>query len=202
MRVKKSPVILLELLIALSLTGALLSILLSSYISLSKVENVLYRQKKEAIEKSIFFSRMQKIVLSIPKAIDHASIYPGMYTQGPVGQETLYFLFDAGISPTPAFSGAVWASLQLDKEKQIVLYSWPIEKNSKKMRKEILLKGASDLSIAYFIQEGKSGYWTHRMDAQTVEQKLPVMMRISYKKKGVVHAFVCFFPKPHLAYFS
>jgi hypothetical protein len=135
---KKKPLILFELLIALSLTAILLTFLFSFFVESAKLEKKLEKARIAINERSYLQTRLQNVLC----LVDQGSISPYFYTKvfEKEKQLSLVTIFDNGIDPDPLFSGPINGRVFMDEEKNLCLSLWPLEEEKKGMwRKEILL---------------------------------------------------------------
>lgn len=130
--------ILLELLIALTLTAVVLTFLFSFFVESARIEKKLDTARMTISNRGYLQTRLQTIL----SAIDSGSSEPYLYTKQFEKEKSisLITLFDNGIDPDPAYSGSIMGRIFLDEEKNLCLATWPLgnEKN-RPWRKEVLL---------------------------------------------------------------
>jgi hypothetical protein len=134
---KKKALILFEILIALSLTAILLTFLFSFFVEAAKIEKKLDNARKEIAMRSHLQTRLQAILSTVSP-----EQRPSLYTQDfPKEKSTsLIAIFDNGIDPDPAFSGAIIGRVFLDAEQNLILATWPLNRDKNApWRKEVLL---------------------------------------------------------------
>lgn len=132
---KKRAVILLELLVALSLTAILLTLLFSFLVQNAKMETKLDIVRQEISKRGYFQTRLQHIL----SAMDKGSPF---YTD----EGALLFQFDHGIDPNHLFSGYLYGKIEQEKDK-IIFKMWPEEEEL--ARKEILFTGVKRFAFEF-----------------------------------------------------
>lgn len=132
---------LLEILIGLSLLSMLLVILFSFMAQSAQVEKRLERAYATIVERQNLQVRLQDVFTSLTRERDLKPLYTKRFPKE--GSDSLIALFDNGVDPDPAFSGAILARVFADEQKNLCLALWPIAKDktsSRPFRKEILLR--------------------------------------------------------------
>lgn len=148
MKQKKRTAILLELLIALSLTAMLLTFLFSFLVESSKIEKKLDQARMAITARGHLQTRLQSILSSVSHHSLEASLYTDTFDKEK--QPSLVAYFDNGIDPDPAFSGAVLGRLFLDESHNLSLAIWPLDKNKAHLwRNEILMSGIESYEFAF-----------------------------------------------------
>jgi len=140
--------ILLELLIALSLTAILLTFLFSFFVESAKIEKKLDTTRMAIMNRSHLQTRLQTVLTSI----DRSQMAPFFYTKQFDKEKTLSLIaiFDNGIDPDPAFSGSIIGRIFLDRENNLCLATWPITKGKNRpWRKEILFPKVKHFEFAF-----------------------------------------------------
>lgn len=190
MRTKKHPFFLLEICVALCLSGILMGTLFRSYISLQKAQKKLQKNQEIFLERAHFLSTMQTLFFHIPDAAGKLQTSKLIQWDLQEKNPAIYFPTDLGISLRPDFSGPVYAALQLDKKNQLALIFSPAKKDSKKRKKEILLKGVEKLSFSFFAAKEERYNWLKGKDLET----LPSIIKISLVQRGNNIDFAFFLP--------
>ncbi len=140
---KKRSFILLEMLIALSLTAILLTFLFSFFVESARIEKKLDIARMEINHRSHLQTRLQAVF----SALDYDPLGFALYTQK-ISREkgmSLIVVFDQGVDPEPAYSGTILGRLFIDADKNLCLATWPLDlpKNGP-WRQEILLPHIED----------------------------------------------------------
>lgn len=130
--------ILLEILMALSLTAILLTFLFSFFVESVKIEKKLEIARMTVISRGHLQTRLQTIL----SAIDLNSIEPFLYTKQFDKEKSLSLVtvFNNGIDPDPNYSGSVRGRIFLDEERNLCLLTSPLgDEKEKNWRKETIL---------------------------------------------------------------
>ena len=211
MRRKKSPFLLLEILVALSLMTMLLSVLFSFLVQSLRVENKMEKARGLILERQNLQVRMQDILTSLRVTGKGAALYTQKFPKEE--RFSLVTLFDNGIDPEPPFSGAVIGRIYLDEKHNLVLSYWPIDSEEKERtwRKEILFSNVSEMQF-FFLNpdEEKHFIYTDRpkvfWDRSWSKDKIapPSMVRLMLKQneKSFEFAFRLANSHPIPTYFS
>lgn len=102
-------------------------------------------------------TRLQNVLSSISHDSFDTPLYTKQFEKEPY--PSLVAIFDNGIDPDPAFSGAVLGRLFLDGEHNLSLASWPLDKNKNHpWRKEILLPHVESFEFEFL---GKNSATEH-----------------------------------------
>jgi hypothetical protein len=136
------------MLIALSLVAILLTFLFSFFVESAKIETKLDRARMAVTARGHLQTRLQSVL----SAVTHDSLAAPLYTQSfdKEKQPSLVAVFDNGIDPDPAFSGAILGRLFLDEEKNLILATWPLDKAPRRpWRKEILLRHVESFAFEF-----------------------------------------------------
>lgn len=191
---KKRTAILLELLIALSLTAMLLTFLFSFLVESAKIEKKLDKARMAITARGHLQTRLQSVLSSL----SHNSLEAPLYTQtfDKEKQPSLVAFFDNGIDPDPAFSGAVLGRLFLDEKQNLSLAIWPLDKNKAHLwRNEILMPGIESFEFAFLgrnsapdqkkkekIEQVNSALAWRSLWAKS-ESRVPSMIRLSLQEE-------------------
>jgi hypothetical protein len=180
---KKRPLTLLEVIIALSLTGVLLSVLFGFYkhLSFSNVsitaakQTVLYREWTQEKLAQVFSAALPKegfCTVSLEKSIGKA----------------LSFHYDNGPDPDPNYCHVVRGALHLNSKNELCLITWP-------GRKQVLYAGVKAIHFSFF--DGEELSWK---DAWSEEDRLPEMLKLTVyedKHRDQPIEFAYFLPIPN-----
>lgn len=171
---KKHFLTLLEVCIAISLLGILLSSLWGMYRRwMSTYET---QQKKQInIHKILFLKhRLEQIAVSlaeIPGEKEEETNILFTPRQKSEGLPTVCFLYPNLPDLDPSFNGKVWSLLYVDPHKRLCLATWAADN---KTRVDILLDSLSSLSFAYF--DPQTNLW--RDDWPESLEHLPLWMKL------------------------
>lgn len=160
-QLRKSHVILLELLIAMGLTVAILSTLMFFYYEISLINAEMDKDQNESFKKLFVENRLSHILPKTVSIKDPSKDFHfftsrdqgGLFNSGTA---SLVFSFDNGVQLDKNMSYHVIGRLFLDPEGNLTLAKWPAEKRWKEnesppMSKEILLENIDTLSFAFFV---------------------------------------------------
>lgn len=137
--------ILLELLIALSLTAVLLTFLFSFFVQNAKIESKLETARTCISNRGYLQTRLQTIFTSL----DQGSLQSCFYTKTDK-TFSLMLQFDQGIDPDPQFSGILLGQLFLDEEKNLRFTTRPLDiENQTAWRSEILFPKIKDFEFEF-----------------------------------------------------
>lgn len=163
--IRKSYVILLELLIAMGLTIIILSTLIYFYNQVSLMNIEMDREQNDSFRKLYVENRLAHIFPRTIASNDPSSDFHfftsydsgGLFMQG---TPSLLFTFDNGVQQDKTMSYHVIARLFLDSAGNLVLAKWPAEKRWKEngnppISKEVLLDNVEKLSFGFFIPPDK-----------------------------------------------
>lgn len=120
----------------------LLVILFSFMADSARVEKKIERAYSLIVERQNIQLRLQDVFTSLTREKDHKPLYTKKFPGEKC--ESLVALFDNGVDPDPAFSGAVLSRVFSDEQKNICIAIWPLREENKEqsarlLRKEILL---------------------------------------------------------------
>lgn len=141
---KKRPLILFEILIALSLTAILLTFLFSFFVESARMEKKLDTARMAISNRAHLQTRLQSVFSSLSQE--------GLYTKqfGKEKGTSLVAFFDNGIDPDPAYSGSIIGRLFIDEENNLSFATWPLDADKNRpWRKEILLPHVERLELEF-----------------------------------------------------
>jgi hypothetical protein len=167
MRKAKHSLTLLEVAIALVLTGILLSVLWKVYHNWYKTYETVQVLQAKAHKKLFVKERLEKLSSAI------STYHEGHMLFNP-STESLCFCYKGEADPTPSFNGMVRSLLYVDSAKQLCLASWS---SSKESRIEVLKDRVSSLSFAFFDTQTRSwsDFWEESLD------HLPLFVKVIIK---------------------
>jgi len=115
------------------------------------VSNAIFQQKTEKITAKLL--EQQCIQVRLNATFSNLELPPQFYTlKFPDDrEESLVLLFNAGIDPNPAFSGACIARLYRNKANEFCFTYWPFSENS--FRTETLLFDVNDLEWEFLSEK-------------------------------------------------
>lgn len=187
--------------IALSLTGILLTFLFSFFAESAKLEKKIDASRTEIANRQGLQTRLQAVLSSLCR--DPSSFYTRSFKRE--AGESLIALYDNGIDPDPAFSGPVLGKLFLDRENNLALAQWPAEsirneisktsgKTKRPWRKEILLGGVERFEFAFLSPKQEEGrkekvkpinsLWEWRYRWPPEKRGIPPLVRLSVWERG------------------
>ncbi|HSX27121.1 MAG TPA: hypothetical protein VLE89_08980 [Chlamydiales bacterium] len=197
--------------IALSLTAVLLTFLFSFFVESAKIEKRLETARVEISSRQYLQMRLQSIFSNIDRASFQAPLYTQLFPEEK--NASLVATFDNGIDPDPIFSGTVLGRIYLDEKKQLVLATWPIDKD-RSWRKEILLSNVSNYEFEFLAQKTEEKGAKKRTINSTLEWRsnwpiarleTPSVIRLlvwKEKKDPVRFAFILPSPEPMITYWE
>jgi len=129
-KARRYHITLLEVLIAITLTSALLMTLLGYYSYVQHLSRQINKAREEGFQERYAQYRLSQILLKVNK-IEHKkdnffTIDEGNYFV--IGQ-SLVFFYDRGVDIDPLYSGVVPARLFLDRNNRLCLAVWPSPKS-------------------------------------------------------------------------
>ena len=202
---KKRNFILLEIMIGLTLLSILLTFLFHAMSQGIKMEMRVDEARKILFKRQHLQSRLQDLFLSLtPNRL------PPLYTKlfPNEKKESLILYFDHGIDPDPQFSGPLLGRIYLEGDGKLVLAMWPLEKESKKWRKEILLDGVDYFQFQFLGQKEKKeddeigpNFAWHKMWPKN-RGASPSILRLTVSQNEVESSFAFFLSKgePFITY--
>jgi len=181
---KKNPLTLLEVTIAISITGFLLSALwgmyknwYASYDKSMKMQAGLHR--------TIFFKqRLEHLFSSV------ANPFETNYIFTPKNQNSICFSYIGSPDPDPVFNKTVRSLLYIDVSKVLCLTTWSRDLQS---RTEVLIDGVSELAISFFDRE--TGVWQPVWPEETDHLPLWVKLKVKTEKEEEDFVFKASHPK-------
>ena len=156
----KRPVSLVEMLVALTLTIAILMTLMFFYRQVTEIGYEVDRTGAKNFNMRHMETRLAQI---LPKAVGETDkqkdfLFFSVNDEGvgKPGSQSLIFMFDNQISLDKAFSGHVLGRLYLDASGNLMLAYWPSPKRWENtgavpMKKELLLQGVENLAFEFYI---------------------------------------------------
>jgi type II secretory pathway component PulJ len=207
--------ILLELLIALSLTAILLTILFSFFVETAKLDKKIETARQAIMDRNYLQVKLQTLFSSI----DRSANAPYFYTQELEKEKTrgLVTIFDNGIDPDPAFSGTIQARLYLDENQNLCLTTQPFgSKTSHTSRKEILFPHVEHIEFEFLGKKrapetGKqddsrsiNAAYAWRHEWSKTEREIPGIIRLTLQEKPsakpIQYAFILPTAEPMVTY--
>jgi type II secretory pathway component PulJ len=185
---KKHPLSLLEVVIALSLTAILMSVLFSFYRQSAVLNLKLEKNKQIVLERNVFQQRMMRVFDNLLWDKDQKKDFPiSIHSKGDARGQTIQLTFDNGIEPSPEWGGRVSGRLFVDKNKQLVLET--IGKDGS-VRKDIFFQKVDELQVVAF--DVKEEAWSPNWDKK--KKVLPPMIKMALifetrKKTPVEYVF-------------
>jgi hypothetical protein len=158
---RKRPVLLLELCIAMVLMGGIVAVLFSSYTDLSLSKFHLKEEKEKVFNRQRLHLRLEQI-------------FSRLGSWKVLEKEGCFFSYDNGADLDPAFRGVVEGMIYIDKG-ELILTTWP-EKGDP--RQEILCENANNFSIEFF--DSSKGEWIAGYPAEK-----PFMIKMKLNKEEI-----------------
>lgn len=158
---RKRHLSLLEVLIALVLTVAILMTLTFFYRQVTEMGAATDHISAENFKMRYIETRLAAI---LPKTVSHSKSDFTFFSLGDEGltkpgSQTLIFTFDNQVSLDKAFSNHVLARLYLDKNGNLMIAYWPSpkqwENQTPPIKKELLLQGVENLAFEFYIPPAK-----------------------------------------------
>lgn len=151
MKIRKSHLTLIEVMIALTLLSLLLTTLFGVYQHIESLHQLLHKDQKTGLRMLYVQHRLSEVIPNaVSRKVKEAYFYN---TSNPYN--SLVFVYDNGADPNPKFSGYVLGRLYLDPQSKLCLVTWPSVKTDSnanpEMRKEILLEKVKDLSFSFYV---------------------------------------------------
>lgn len=130
----------------------LLVILFSFMAQSARVEKKIERAYSLIVERQNIQLRLQDLFTSLTREKNLKPLYTKKFSDEK--NESLIALFDNGVDPDPAFSGAVLSRIFLDDQKNMCIVLWPLgeehkEKSARPLRKEILMRNAHSYAFEF-----------------------------------------------------
>jgi hypothetical protein len=166
--IKKHPITLIELMIAIGLTMVILTTLTFFYSQVSNINKKMDQTENEAFKMLYVESRLSRVIPRVPPETD-SDIEFFFFTDTDVsgllkpGSQSLVFTFDNGVKLDRQISYYVTGRLFLDEKGRFILATWPTPKRWKEgvpieMKKEILMENVDSLEFRFFVppEKGKT----------------------------------------------
>lgn len=221
---RKSYVTLLELMISLALTTILLSTLSYFYQQVVYMNAEADKEQNRSFQKLYIENRLLNIFSKTVSSTDKSNDFHfftgfdpgGLFKQG---SPNLIFTFDNGVQLDKQMSYHVIGRLFLDKDNNLVLAKWPVQKRWKEnetppMAKEVILENVETLSFYFFVPPEKApaekktttfeippelkGQWPQEWKKEY--RQLPALVRIEAthrNEKGELESLHYVLPLPH-----
>jgi hypothetical protein len=176
MKRKKKFFTLLEVVLAVFLTGLILSALWELhhryYLGYKKIQ-ILQAQT----EKKLFLHQRMKTLLA---TIANQSQKARLFTPGNLEAPSFAFCYEQAADQSPALNGPVCSLLYIDSQKRLCLCTWP--ENQSTSRIEILHDSVLDLRLFFFHPEAH--IWQESWHPFEEQNPLPLWMKmeISFQK--------------------
>ena len=157
---RKRPLILFELLIALSLVSILLALLFRFITNSIKVETKIEEARAALYPKEYLHTRLSSLFTAlVPRSfVKNSSFYT-------LEQGGIAAIFDNGIDPDPLFSGAIRSKLTVEQGR-LYLTFLPLEEENPQ-RKELLLSGVKAIRFQFLAKKNSS---TASADARPISR--------------------------------
>ncbi len=193
--------ILMELLIAMVLVGAVLTLLIQFFSNSLRMDLRMDTLRKELYTRQHFQVRLSHVYTSItPRSnLPPPSSGSSFYTlEG--DSPSLVTIFDNGIDPDPSFSGAVQGKIHLDQEGNLILYLQPLGQSPPcPFRKEILLTHVEQLEFQFLAKSFSETVPAHtsfgwRSTWPKTRWDIPSLIRMRTRQNGKDLAFAFSLP--------
>jgi|GEM_PF-1958099 len=170
-RKKKYSLTLIELLVAIFLTGILLTLLWQTYHVYVKQASLL-RQKQQDVYKVLFVKqRIDKLFAQGIRCQSKTSLFTPKQRDG--DSCSFCLLYEGGPDPDPSFNGPLRSLLYVDDRKRLCLATWSFDRKS---TVEVLQEDILSFSLSYFHKDHK--VWQQEWP-ETITQ-LPLWVRCTY----------------------
>lgn len=201
--VSKKNFLLLEILIALSLMGTMISLLFSFMVQSLRVEKKIEKARLAILERQNLHIRLQDLLTSLSPQGNQPALYSQKFPKEE--NESLVAFFDNGIDPDPLFSGIVTGRIYIDEDHNLTLVYWPLEGEKRRLwRKEILFTNVSKISMQYLGESHISNVqdllkpkatWDTTWPKNKAE--LPSIIRMTLKQNNTTLQFAFRLPNVH-----
>jgi hypothetical protein len=183
MKKKRRSLTLIEVVIALAITGMLISFLWQSYFNCQKQLIVLEANKKSYMEKIFFHETISDLI----KRLRPNKRYSAVHTPNTDNSlnKTLIFYSDAHIDVDPDFTGPCYFGL-IHMEKKLLLTHWG---SRNKKRTSVLMDGVDTVDFLFYNTSSKS--WINYWDKKSIS--VPTMIKI--KVSNLAATEFLFFPQ-------
>jgi hypothetical protein len=180
---KKHPLTLLEVIIAISLLGLLLTGLFNCFHQGFKQKITAKELKQKVLQLELFQQRLKNLFAHLDGEADISlEKYPDAYGLA------LLFSYKQPVDSEFDMCGTLQGMIFLNKNKELCLASWS---ETGKMRNEILLDHMDAFKCRLF--DPKKAEWAESWSTNNEES--PVMIAIDLKWEGKESPFVFFFPE-------
>jgi len=181
----KFSLTLIEVMIALVLTGILMSFLWQAYFGLQKQLYKIEEKKAKSLEAIVFQQRVSKLISSVTKED------PLLYTLENRHQpKILIFKAEMPVDPDPDFSGSLLCGLYLSENNELSLTYWASED---KVRSEVLMEKVTAFDTYFYDEKNKT--WEPIWPEHS--KSMPVMIKCKITKGSTPEEYY-FFPSQHL----
>ncbi len=191
MKKRKQPLTLLEIVIALFLTGIILTTLLVFFKDYSLTNIKLKTVKEHVLARQTCYLRLNNLFSSMQTPKNGTSgFYTDTYNES--AKEALFFTFNNGADLDPDFCNTLKGVLYLTKGGALHLI---IQGEGGKTRKEVLFQNLSQFTLQFFDEEEKN--WSPSWPRS--KEKPPLMLKIELpeKKEKEPLVFSFFLPGVH-----
>ncbi|MGA8164109.1 MAG: hypothetical protein WB791_03670 [Waddliaceae bacterium] len=179
---------LLELVISMTLTIAILTTLSYFYLQVNQMSREMDRMQNESFERRHVEHRLATI---LPQTVSSKSHHKDFHFFSCVdsndlfkpGSQSLLFTFDNQVQLNKEMSGRVIGRLYLDKKRNFTLAMWPSEKRWKNenppIRREILMENIDTLKFSFFAppSKGKTFREQQKENVKKDMERLPDSVR-------------------------
>lgn len=176
----------------------MLTFLFSFFVESAKVEKKIDAARVEIASRQRLQMRLQSLFTSLKRGNFQPTFYTKIFPEEE--NASLITLFDNGIDPDPAFSGAVLSRIYLDEENNLSLVLWPVEKEkTRPWRKEILLSNVTSFSFE-FMKASPLGWQPNWQKSPEIPSLIRLTVRTS-QKEPLKFAFILPSAEPMPTYF-
>jgi type II secretory pathway component PulJ len=173
----KSYFTLLEVSIAIFLTGILLSSLWGFYHQSYKAQKAMQKELYKTHKELFLHQRLETLFAQIASPEELSSLFTPENSSS-FSSPCLGFSYEHRIDPDPLFNGNARSLLYVDDKKRLNLATWP--KNQEHCRIEILCTKVQELKISFFNQQTNN--WQAAWEEEAFP--LPLWVKIALKKTG------------------
>ncbi len=187
--------------VALGLLSLLLATLFSFLLQSVVIEKKVATAREAVLMRQGIQLHLEEMLTSLLPWEPQALTPPPLYTLCEGDRVVLYLLFDHGIDPDPAFSGAVMGKLFLDEKGNFVSIITPLPSaidGPLPYRKEVLFSKVSRCEFQFFSMQRESSegvpvLWKREFSEK--ERQTPSMVRLYlWDEKEICWSFVFFLP--------
>lgn len=177
--IRKSPVTLLEMVIAMALTVLVMTTLTFFYQQVGAIGSEVDRLKTDEFYMRYLENRLAYILPRVVSQGDSEFAFFSVGDEGIAkpGSQSLIFTFDNGASLSKSVSNTVIARLYLDRDGRLMLAYWPTPKHIERfggepqIKKEVLFEGADSLAFEFFVAPDKGKRTEQRSGGAEPEEK-------------------------------